>query len=145
MTFQFSLQKVLEYKENEKLEAEQNYQNAMDSFENIATELYHVLKRKEELEESYEQRIKQGVPIADIQQIQDTLSHLYKKIDHLQKQTQSARDSMNKEHEILIDRSVDVKKYEKMKQRKYDQHRRDMLHEEMKQLDEISVQQFMSK
>ncbi|PIB53998.1 flagellar export protein FliJ, partial [Pseudomonas sp. 2822-17] len=54
MSFQFSLQKVLEMKEHEKMEAQVDYQSAVGKFEVVATELYHTLKKKEDLLLTYE-------------------------------------------------------------------------------------------
>ncbi|UCZ51724.1 flagellar biosynthesis chaperone FliJ [Bacillus shivajii] len=143
MSFQFGLQKVLEVKEHEKSEAESKYSEAMKQFEDVATDLYHLLKKKEDLEAFYNEKIQSGTSISAIQQTQQTISHLQKEIDKLQLETQRARSRMNDQEQFLMFKSIDVKKYEKMKERKHQRYIQLEKEKESKFLDEISVQQFL--
>ena len=145
MAFDYALQKVLEYKEFEKSEAQGEYQNAIDDFEEIATELYQLLKQKEELLKSYDEKLQHGIPIATIQHIQETLQFLQQRIARLQTATQRARAQMNDKQKVLTVFAVDVKKYEKLKEKKRDIYKEKIKMEENKFLDEISVQQFMKR
>ncbi|WP_096189126.1 flagellar export protein FliJ [Evansella halocellulosilytica] len=145
MSFQFTLEKVLEVKEHEKSEAESKYTEAMKQFEDVATKLYHYMKEKEELEDYYNDKIQTGTSILAIQQTQQTISHLKREIDKLQYETQKARNRMNDQEQFLMFKSIDVKKYEKMKSRKYEQYIEAEKVKENKFLDEISVQQFLKR
>ncbi|MFA9558084.1 flagellar export protein FliJ [Evansella sp. AB-rgal1] len=145
MTFQFTLQKVLDVKEYEKNEAQVAYRDAMMNFEKVATQLYELLKQKEVLLSSYEDKLVQGLPIAFIQQTQKSLEYLQREIDRLQVQTQNARALMNERERRLTVTAVDVKKYEKMKERKLEIYLLDQREKENKFVDEISVQQYLKK
>ncbi|MDG5788189.1 flagellar export protein FliJ [Evansella sp. AB-P1] len=142
MVFQFSLQKVLDMKEHEKTEAQIAYRDAMKSFEAIATKLYETLKKKEDLLASYEESLLHGLPIAKIQQIQETIQFLQKEIDHLQIRTKNARTLMNDKERLLTHSLVDVKKYEKLKDRNFQDFIVEQKTNENKFLDEISTQQY---
>lgn len=142
MSFRFTLQKVLEVKEHEKSEAQMAYQSAMKEFEEIATELYNLLKQKEDLIAMHDVHLKQGLPIATIQQTQETLRFLQNQIDKLQIRTHHARVKMIDKQRELTSSLVDVKKYERIKERKYLDYKHEQQMLENKFLDEISVQQF---
>ncbi|MBU9720320.1 MULTISPECIES: flagellar export protein FliJ [Bacillaceae] len=145
MSFQFTLQKVLEMKEHNKMEAQLEYQDAMRKFEEVATELYHVLKKKEEILQTYEENIGKGVPISIIQQTEEALRFLQLQIDRLQESTHYARSSMNEKQQLLLTSTVDLKKYEKMKEKKFQQYEVEQKRFENKNLDEVSVQQYMNR
>lgn len=145
MSFQYSLQKVMEYKDREKNDAQKYYSEAVEQFESVATRLYEALKQKEELIESQALKLQQGLPIAEIQQNEEILAHLQNEINSLQWQTQRARKVMSDREKMSITKSIDHKKYEKMKELQYEQYVEDEKREELKFLDEISVQQFVRR
>ncbi|MDQ0253712.1 flagellar FliJ protein [Evansella vedderi] len=142
MSFQFTLQKVLEVKENERSEAQAAYKSSLKKFEEIATKLYHILKKKEDLLATYEDSLNKGVSINHIQQTQGTLQYLQQEIDHLQRETQNARAYMNEKQRMLTVTNIELKKYEKMKEHKLEKYKIQQKVAENKFLDEISVQRY---
>ncbi|UTR10866.1 flagellar export protein FliJ [Evansella sp. LMS18] len=142
MGFQYTLQKVLEVKEHEQAEAQAAYEQAIKQFEETATELYHLLKQKEDMLASYEDKLSGGIPVATIQYIQESLRFMQQRIDKLQIDTQRARDLMNKKQIRLNITAVDVRKFEKMKEKKYEAFIEEAKKQENQFLDEISVQKF---
>ena len=145
MSFQFTLQKILEVKESEKLKAEKEFTQATKQFEEVATKLYELLKKKEDYENHYNNQMLTGIHVFQIQQSYSILGQLQKQIDQLQYYTQQARVNMNKKEEILVEKSIELKKYEKMKQIKYEQFLEETKRQESLLMDEISVQQFMNR
>lgn len=145
MSFQFTLQKILEVKENDKLKAEKDFTEATKQFEEVATKLYEVLKKKEQFEVDYRSKVENGIHIFQIQQAQFTIEQLQKQIDKLQYYTQQARSNMNKKENIALEKSIELKKYEKVKQLKYEQYVLKVKRQENILMDEISVQQFMNR
>ncbi|WP_157811967.1 flagellar export protein FliJ [Alteribacter populi] len=145
MSFTFSLQKVLELKEHERNQADEAWNEATSEFEEVAMELYHLLKQKEEMENDYHGALEKGISISHLQHYQTRLSDLERIIHRSQKETQRARAKMqSSEHKRTL-RAVDVKKYEKVKQKKQEQYASWQKANDMKSLDEIAVQQFMWK
>ena len=145
MAFHYSLQKVMEHKDREKSEAEKQYSDAIDQFETVATKLYETLKQKEDLQKRQADQLGQGLPIAEIQHHEQVLTYLQKEIDTLQWKTQRARKMMTDKERLLVSKSIDVKKYERMKDIKYEEYKEQEKQEETKFLDEISVQQFVRR
>lgn len=145
MSFQFALQKVLEVKDYEKSDAELDYTKSVKVFEDVATKLYDLLKRKEELTIANEKKLKKGLTISLIQMNEKTIAYLQKEIDRLQLNTKEARKKMNEKERFLTFKAIDLKKYEKMKEIKQQQFTEDEKRVEQKFLDEISVQQFVRR
>ena len=145
MSFQFTLQKILEVRENEKFKAEKDFTQATKQFEEVATKLYDLLKKKENYESQYNNQVQTGIHVFQIQQSYLVLDQLQKQIDQLQYYTQQARTNMNQKEEVLVEKSIELKKYEKMKQIKYEQFLEETKRQENLLMDEISVQQFMNR
>ncbi|RXI98006.1 flagellar biosynthesis chaperone FliJ [Anaerobacillus alkaliphilus] len=145
MSFKFKLQKILEMSEHEKLKAEKEFTQATRQFEEVATKLYELLKKKENYDNDYRTRMEMGISISDIQQSHTILNQLQKQINQLQIYTQKARENMNVKQELLVEKSIELKKYEKMKQIKYDYYLEEVKRQDDILMDEISVQQFMNR
>ncbi|UTR15098.1 flagellar export protein FliJ [Salipaludibacillus sp. LMS25] len=145
MSFKFALQKVLEVKDFEKTDAERAYTESVEEFEGIATKLYELLKKKEELIEETEKKLSSGLAISSIQLNEQNISFLQTEINKLQLSTQKARQNMNEKEKFLLFKTVDLKKYEKMKKMKQAQYLENEKREELKFLDEVSIQQFVRR
>ncbi len=145
MSFKFKLQKILEMSGHEQLKAQKEYTQATRQFEEVATRLYELLKKKEDYELEYKRRMGVGISVVEIQQAHIIITQLQKQIDQFQLYTQKARENMHRKQELLVDRSIELKKYEKMKQIKLDYYLEDEKRQDNLLMDEISVQQFMNR
>jgi flagellar FliJ protein len=145
MSFKFALQKVLEVKDFEKTDAERAYTESVEEFEGVATQLYELLKKKEEIVEETEKKLLRGLAISSIQLNEQNISFLQTEINKLQLSTQKARQNMNEKEKYLLFKTVDLKKYEKMKKIKQAQYLENEKREELKFLDEVSIQQFVRR
>jgi flagellar FliJ protein len=145
MDFRFSLQQVLDVKENQKNEVEVEYNEAYRSFEMIAEKLYFVLQRQETIVEQNNQKLEGGTSIFDIQSFQKSVTALQNKIDEYQEMFQQARRVVEEKKDHLLDKSIDVKKYEKLKDIQFEQFRKKHKHAEMKMFDEVSTVRFFNE
>lgn len=145
MSFQFTLQKVKELKEREKNNGRTEYNEAVQSFEAIATQLYNMLKRKEEIEQLARERMIQGTSIQQLQQKERELNRLHEEIIFLQRKTEHARAKMNKKQQQLMDLSIEYKKYEKLKELKKEAYDEENRRSERIQMDELSNRLFTTK
>ncbi|MFC0558604.1 flagellar export protein FliJ [Halalkalibacter alkalisediminis] len=145
MSFQFTLEKVMQFKEQEKNTTQAQYQEAVDQFELVASQLYELLKRKEELETHAREQISTGTSIYDLQQNQTKVLQLQHEIQVKQRATQLAREKMNKKQEDFILKSIELKKYEKMKQLKQEQYKEEIKRVELLQMDEVSIRLFANR
>jgi flagellar FliJ protein len=132
-------------KQKEKEQVQLEYELSVQTFEKEANILYEFLKRKELLEEQTQQNLQKGFSINGIKQQQLFVTALEKDIQHSQIQVVNARNFMNTKQEILIEHNVEVKKYEKMREKALKTHSEILLSLESKQMDEISLQQFLNR
>ncbi|WP_374724038.1 flagellar export protein FliJ [Calidifontibacillus erzurumensis] len=145
MAFTFKFSKVLALKEKEKDAAKSGYNEAVQKFENAATELYLLLKQKEEFIEEKEQQIQKGIPIAKIQNAERFLLSLEKSINYWQGQVAKTRRSMEIKQQYLLEKNIEVKKYEKLKEKSWNSFSQFEKTEQNKMMDEISIQQYMNR
>jgi len=132
-------------KQKEKEQVQLDYEISVQSFEKEATKLYEFLKRKEMVEEQNQINLQKGLSIDGIKQQQLFVESLEKDIHHSQIKVINARNFMNSKQEVLIEHNVEVKKYEKMREKAFKSHSEILLSLENKQMDEISLQQFVNR
>ncbi|KHF39778.1 flagellar export protein FliJ [Halalkalibacter okhensis] len=145
MSFQFTLQKVMQVREREKNKVQAEYQEAIGHFEKVATQLYELLKSKEDLEELSRNQIATGTSIYKLQQNQTKIMRLQQEILEKQRATQLAREKMTVKEQHLVTKTIEVKKYEKIKQLKQEQYKEEEKRKDLMQMDELSVQLFAKR
>ncbi|MEB1810089.1 MAG: flagellar export protein FliJ [Bacillaceae bacterium] len=145
MSFSYTLQKVLEIREREKQNVENEYSKATKQFEETATRLYDLLKKKEDLEARCEQQMNEGIPIHQLQQHQTILMRLNIDIERQQQSTNLARNQMYQKQEELVDASIELKKYEKMKEIKHGEYIEEQKRLDNMRMDEISLQLYVNR
>ncbi|HZG61091.1 MAG TPA: flagellar export protein FliJ [Anoxybacillus sp.] len=145
MVYQFKLEKILSIKENEKDKALREYNEAVKRFEEVAKKLYHFLKQKEDYEEMHQQKLQAGLPIQEIRYFQQFITNLERTISHYQQLVAQARQQMQLKQLKLAELNIEVKKYEKMKEKYFQTFLQTMQAEENKLMDEISIQQFVNR
>lgn len=145
MKYEFKFNRILTLKEREKDEALFAYQDAVRKFEKVAEKLYELLKQKEDLESYQAQRLVKGLPIKDVRHYQDFIENLEKLIHRQQKIVINARNRMYLLQERLMEKNIEVKKFEKIRER-------DTLHfyakiksEDNKNMDDISIQNYLNR
>lgn len=137
------LSKILHVRENEKKAAQTAYHRSMDAFEEEATKLYTLLRKKEDAEAFYETSMRDVVPIETIKEQAVYIEHLNAKINELQKHVILARNDMELKQEQLSEAHIEVKKFEKIiENRKKDELERSKK-AEASLMDEISMQQYL--
>ncbi|PFA67882.1 flagellar export protein FliJ [Bacillus sp. AFS015802] len=145
MSYQYKFQRILSLKEKEKDEVQEMYRSSIEKFETVAEKLYELLKKKETLELHQETKLQGGLSVQDIRHHQQFITNLEKTISYYQDLVIQARNRMNWYEEKLVDMNVEVKKYEKMKERDFGRFLQNIQFNENKQLDEVSVVQYMKR
>lgn len=145
MQYHFKFERILQLKEREKEEASALYQESVKKFEEVAQKLYDYLKRKEDLEAFQMSRLTDGLSVQEIRHNQHFISNLDKSIEYYQKMVINARNRMNYYREKLVEKNIEVKKYEKMREKGLTQFMEEMKFNEAKQMDDISIQQYMHR
>ncbi|WP_102262193.1 flagellar export protein FliJ [Mesobacillus jeotgali] len=145
MRYQFKFDKILSLKSREVDEAQVVYQDSVKKFEEVADRLYHLLKKKEDLESFQSDRLLDGLPVQEIRHHQQFIGNLEKSIAHYQKVVMNARNIMNYQQVQLMEKNQEVKKYEKIKEKDHLQFLADEKYAESRMMDEVSIQQYMNR
>lgn len=140
--YTYRFEKVLNYREQEKVDTEMEFKKSVESFEVVANELYELLKRKEDATEKHQLKLEKGFFITEIHQFAHYIESLEKQIDTLQQAVIKARSKMNWYEEKLLEKSIEVKKFEKMKEKDQEHYRTEMEQTEASLLDELSTLKF---
>lgn len=145
MKFEYRFQNILELKEIEKDETQQLYRDSVKKFEEVGEQLLALLKKKEKLEEEQLQQLSAGLSVSHIKHFQSYIGNLEKTIEHVQRLVINARNQMNWYEEKLKNHNIEVKKYEKTKDKNYQTYLQALDKHENIQLDEISTLQYYQR
>jgi flagellar protein FliJ len=130
-------------KQDEKNRLLAQYNESVQYFEQVGQELYDKLKQKEELLEVQAKKFKSGLVISEIKFFQQALESVEVTIANLQRDVMLARQQMSMRELKLQEKNIECKKYEKLKDKSYTSYLKTQGDAESKQMDEISLQQFM--
>ncbi|MGX2959260.1 flagellar export protein FliJ [Peribacillus sp. JNUCC 23] len=145
MIFQYKFDKILTIKEIEKNEVLAKYNETIKRFEEVAEKLYKLLKKKEDLLQFQQEKLTQGLTVQEIRHNQQFMDNLEKIIVYNQKEVIQARHAMNMQQSKLMEKNIEVKKYEKIKEKDFQEFLEEIKEAENKNMDEISIRQFFSK
>jgi len=141
----YRFQQILTIREQEKNETEMAYKDATKAFEDVATKLYDLLKKKEDLIDYQQQRLVIGASIDEIHHYARFIDSLEKTIADAQQKVIQARAKMQWYEEKLVEKNLEVRKFEKMKEKDYERFKEEQGRIEMNFLDEISLQMYNKK
>lgn len=145
MNYQYKFARVLALKEREKDEALSSYQEAVKKFEEVAQKLYELLKKKEDLEAFQAAGLQKGLSIIDIRHQQQFIGNMEKTIEYYQRMVINARNRMNLHQDKLMEKNIEVKKYEKIREKDFEQFKREFNAHENKEMDDISIQHYVHR
>ncbi|RYG73924.1 flagellar export protein FliJ [Lentibacillus lipolyticus] len=140
-----TLSKILHLRENEKQAAQKSYQTAVEVFESTATQLYHLLRKKEEAERSYEACLEETATIHRIQEQAVYMENLTRQVVAMQEDVQAARAEMERKQKQLHDAHTEVKKFEKIISHRHEETMERLKKYEETAMNEISIQQYISR
>ncbi|WP_430785929.1 flagellar export protein FliJ [Virgibacillus flavescens] len=140
-----ALSKILNVREQEKHDAQKKYHRSIEYFEGVATQLYTLLKKKEDAEGAREEYIQHTIPIDKIREQLAYIEMLNKQILQLQQEVKVARSEMEEKQVILTDAHVEVKKFEKIITYRRKEQEEIIQKNEKIFMDEISVQQYLNQ
>ncbi|TCT26771.1 flagellar FliJ protein [Melghiribacillus thermohalophilus] len=138
-------EKILHVREKEKDDAHREYKQAVDDFETAATELYHLLKEKEDLEDQLNQNMKRSMSVQEMNSYHQYITQLENKIIRIQSNVQKARKVMDQKHLVLNEAYIEMKKFEKVLDHKKEKFQEEIAKNEKNTMDDISVLQFIQK
>ncbi|MFC0014349.1 MULTISPECIES: flagellar export protein FliJ [Allobacillus] len=137
-----SIEKICHIREKEVNEAQAQYQRAIDYFEEQATQLFQLLKKKEMLQEQFDNRLKERVTVTYIHTMHDSIQRIETEEKALQSKVHQARVNMEQKEKQLKEAHFEMKKIEKLFQLKKEELKEFAKKKEADFMDEISVQQY---
>ena len=143
--YQYRFDKVLTIREQEKNETEIAYKESVRSFEEVANKLYELLKKKENLTEYRQERLAIGSSIEEINHYARFMDSLEKTIADVQQKVVQARAKMNWHEEKLLEKNLEVRKFEKMREKDFKAYQQEEERVENIFLDEISSLTYFKK
>lgn len=145
MVYRYKFEKIMSLREKEKTESQTKYTEAVKEFETEAEGLYCMLKKKEELLDKQAEQLKKGLSVQQVRHNLSFLENHERQIRHYQKRVVETRNKMNFFHQVLVEKNIEVKKYEKMKESDRQVFMEQQNQMENRQMDEISIQQYMGR
>jgi len=140
--YNYRFEKVLTFREQEKTETEVEFKGSVEAFQTVATKLYDLLKKKEDTLTEQQVKMAVGFSVNEIHYYAGFISSLEKRIAVVQQQVMQARSKMNWYENKLLEKTLEVRKFEKMKEKDREHHRTEMEQLEAIQLDELSTLKF---
>lgn len=134
----YRFENILNVREQEKNETEIAFKESVRSFEEIATKLYDLLKKKEDLVAFQQERLVTGSSIDEISHYARFIDSMEKTIEDVQKKVVQARAKMNWHEQKLLEKNLEVRKFEKMRERDFETYQEEQHRLETILLDEIS-------
>lgn len=136
--YNYRFGKILVVREQEKNESEMAYKESVRVFEDIATKLYDLLKKKEDLINFQQERLQYGSSIDEINHYARFIDSLEKTIADVQQKVGQARAKMNWHEQKLLEKNLEVRKFEKMREKDFEAFKEEQQRIETIQLDELS-------
>lgn len=143
--FSYRFEKVLNLREQERQQTEIAYKEAVDAFEKVATQLYQLLKKKEDLISYQNERLKEGLTIDEIHHNAKFIESLEHAIDDVQLKVKKARAKMQWYEQKLLEKNLEVRKFEIMRDKDFSAFREEQNRLEAKNLDELSSLMYNKK
>lgn len=138
LQYKYRFEKVLTIREQEKQQTEMAYKESVQAFEQVATKLYELLKKKEDLLNDQAEKLKTGSTIHEIHHFASFIDSLEKSINDVQQKVMQARTKMNWHEQKLVEKSLEVRKFEKMREKDFESFKDEQNKAEMLMLDELS-------
>lgn len=145
MNYTYRFEQILKIREQEKSESEIAFKESIRQFEEVATKLYDLLKKKEDLLAYQQQRLNIGASIDEISHYARFIDSMEKTIEDVQKKVVQARAKMNWHEQKLLEKNLELRKYEKMKEKDVELFKKEQNRLEIIQLDELSCQAYNKK
>lgn len=140
-----ALQKILQVRENEKKNAEQLHAQSVQNFEEIAMNMYNVLKKREKTNEAYDDNIQDVVSIEKMEQHTRYIEQLNHRLTYLQRQVNEARSVMEQKQVLVTEAHMEKKKIEKLIETRNKRYEAERKRQENAFMDELSMQQFLKR
>lgn len=145
MSYQFSLEQLLQLRDREKDQKVKSYNEAVDQFEQKAETLYEILRSKEHAEEINREKMTCGVTVRELRQ-QEKMLHMYeRRAAVLEEAVSKARWMMQREEKAMQEAWRENRKLELIKEKEEAKYKKKMKRDERMTMDDTAVQMYLQK
>lgn len=143
--YTYRFDNILSIREQEKQQTEAAYKESVRAFEEVATTLYDLLKKKEECITYQNERLAIGATIDEIHHFSTFINTLERSIAEVQQKVVQARTKMNWHEQKLLEKNLEIRKFEKMREKDFATFKTEQDKAEMLYLDELSSLMYSKK
>ena len=137
MKFNFSFQKVLDFKEKEKEIAHQEYGTVKLQQSQIEDQIEGLVIVKDEVFNQYNQVHRKT--IWEIQEVQKDIDHVNQQMKKLENQSQLIHQVVEQKHQLLIEKTQEAKMWNQWKAKSKDAFQKQLDKQEQAMLDEMAI------
>ncbi|MFB5759726.1 flagellar export protein FliJ [Paenibacillus medicaginis] len=138
MKFQYSFQKVVDLKSNEKSQAEWVLSSAVGQLQAEEQTLQQLISEKERASHAIQSAAEACVSLASIQQLQAYIRHLEQCIERKNKEVRQAQMNVQSKQSILTDKMLDEQVWLKAREKAKARFQKELLLHEQNELDEMA-------
>ncbi|MCO7125996.1 flagellar export protein FliJ [Sporolactobacillus shoreicorticis] len=140
MGFEYRFERVMKLAENEKYNLEVQYKRLFDEFESLARKLIELMDLKEKAQTELQNQMSQAITIDQMKMGITDVNTMDSLIDETNKRYIRAKARVEDFQTKLQEKAMEVKKYEKIKEKQQSIYRRLTQKAEIKRMDEIAGQ-----
>ncbi|MDP4097542.1 flagellar export protein FliJ [Paenibacillus sp. P96] len=138
MKFQYSFQKVVDLKSNEKSQAEWMLSSAVGKLQSEEQTLQQITAEKERVSLAIQSAAEACVPLSSIQELQAYVRHLEQCILRKNKDVQHAQMNVQSKQNLLTDKMLDEQVWLKAREKAKAKFQQELLLHEQNELDEMA-------
>ncbi|MHC0038141.1 flagellar export protein FliJ [Pseudoneobacillus sp. C159] len=143
MKFNFSFQKVLDFKEKEKEIAEQEYGMAKIQQQELEEQLGNLENEKNQFFAHYDHVHQKS--ILEILDAQTGIDYLNHQIKQLESKSHQIQQEVDQKYDVLIEKTQESKMWNQWKEKSKDIFQKQLLQKEQAMLDEMAVIRYFRK
>lgn len=142
MRFQYSFQKVVDLKSNEKSQAEWMLSSALGKLQAEEETLQQLISEKDRVTDDIQSAAGVCAPLSSIRQFQAYIEHLEQCIIRKSKDIVQAQINVQNKQSILTDKMLDEQVWLKAREKEKDKFQKELLLQEQHELDEMASVRF---
>ncbi|MFC7679606.1 flagellar export protein FliJ [Paenibacillus sp. GCM10028914] len=142
MKFHYAFQKIVDLKNNEKTQAEWMLSSAIGKLQAEEKSLSDLFEMRDQMYDAQQEAAKRCAPVAEIRNIQTYVEYLESCIVKKQDDIQIAHVNVDMKKEILNEKMLDEKVWQKARDKSKEKFRHESLLREQNELDEMATVRF---
>lgn len=145
MAFDYRFERVMKLAESEKQNLEVQYKKLFDDFENLARILINMVEEKQRVQTELQEQMSQTITIDQMKMGYSDVDKIDFLISETNKHYLKAKVRLEAFQTKLQEKAIEVKKYEKIREKQQVIYHKLMNKAEMKQMDEIAGQRTVNR